>query len=157
MKLFLLRHAEAESFSTTGSDFNRELSQRGNQQINQLGAFVNIVSKKTTLTVLCSSAKRTKQTFEGIKNDIEIESIRFIKEIYYADQQELLELIKSIDDAKENVLLIGHNNAISYFASHLIGEDIIFPTAGFVEINFPVVNRWKYIGADVGIIANKNF
>jgi len=61
MKLYLLRHAKTDPHSTTGKDFDRSLLPRGKRQSLLMAEHFtneNISPEK----ILCSTAKRTKET-----------------------------------------------------------------------------------------------
>ena len=146
MKLYLVRHANA--LESPLGDYERKLSEKGNVQCVDLGSF--IVSKKITSKkkVLCSSAKRTKETCFNIFNTSE--GVSFRKGLYLASSMELLDCICSIA-SDEDIVLIGHNNGLSELASYLTAKHIVMRTASCVEIRFPF-DHSKFISKGTGEI-----
>ena len=84
-KLHLLRHAKTEQNSISGRDFDRELRTSGVQQANQIGE--RLASQIEGIPVICSSAKRTKQTLELIKNHTSLEKITYLDSLYLASSE----------------------------------------------------------------------
>jgi phosphohistidine phosphatase len=87
----------------------------------------------------CSLAKRTQETAIIFAQNIlyPIESIVFKEELYTFDINQLEKVIKSCSNDFENVILFGHNDAITNFVDKF-GDVFIghVPTAGFVWLQF---------------------
>ncbi|MBP6183038.1 histidine phosphatase family protein, partial [Flavobacterium sp.] len=94
-----------------------------------------------------SSAKRTQETAMIFAQNIlyPIESIVFKEELYTFDENKLEKVIKSFSDGFENVILFGHNEAITNFVDKF-GDIFIghVPTAGFVWLQFET-DSWQKI------------
>ena len=75
-----------------------------------------------------------------------IESIIFKEELYTFDEKQLEKVVKSFSDIFENVILFGHNDAITNFVNKF-GDVFIshVPTAGFVSLQFET-DDWGKIG-----------
>lgn len=150
MRLFLLRHGDAEFGVGETKDIERKLSQKGKEQIQSVSIWLDKQMTEYPLRVYCSGAKRTRETCALLTKEISVGEISFHDEIYYATYKQLLEFVNQIPESVEEAILIGHNNAISDFASYILDKDIVFPTAGIVSIVFPIVDDWKSIGAGTG-------
>ena len=146
MRLYLVRHANA--LESPLGDYERKLSEKGNVQCVDLRSF--ILSKKITSKnkVLCSATKRTKETCFNIFNTSE--GVSFHKRLYLANSMDLLDFICSID-SDEDIVLIGHNNGLSEFASYLTAKHIVMRTASCAEILFPF-DHSKFISKGTGEI-----
>ena len=74
-----------------------------------------------------------------------LEDIIFKNELYTFDNIELENIIKTCDDLIENLIIFGHNSAITDFVNKT-GDIFIenVPTSGLVKIEFDV-NSWKQI------------
>ncbi len=88
--------------------------------------------------VLCSSARRTRETLDGLRIDAPVE----IEDgLYGASSGELLARLHRLTDDVESVLLIGHNPAIHDLAATLAAApntlaERKYPTGGLASLVF---------------------
>src|SRR5690606_13188112 len=96
-RLYILRHAKTDQFSKTGRDFDRELLPKGKRQVKELNRFFEKYVFEKPFEIWISSAKRTQQTFKGIKKSLESSgkmiSTSFPDELYLAEREQLVEKI----------------------------------------------------------------
>jgi phosphohistidine phosphatase len=99
--------------------------------------------------VLCSTARRARETLERIEPALETASVRFDRELYGASETGLLERLREVPDGTGSVMLIGHNPAIEQLAldlarpSPLLGElEAKFPTAALATLEL-LSPRWR--------------
>lgn len=116
MNLFLLRHAESPS--STAGDRERILSPHGKEQARNLGKAMMGKGYRPDF-VLCSAAKRTQQTWEGVKAEIGKVETLIAEEIYHAGPDDLIEIIQSVPERYQSVLLVGHNPSIHMLAGSM--------------------------------------
>ena len=92
-----------------------------------------------------STASRASETALIFAQNISypIENIIFKSDLYTFDGHELEKVIKSCSDLYDNVILFGHNEAITNFVNKF-GDVFIenVPTSGFVSIKFDTEN-WE--------------
>lgn len=157
MKFFILRHGDAEIRSETGKDFDRKLSTHGQRQANVVKTKLSFLNSDEPFTVFCSTAKRTEETYFIVSTVLKTSQLEFVDKLYLAPLKDLIEFFRAIHPKTKKVLLVGHNEGISEFASYLLDKEIVFPTAGLLEINFPIIDEWKYIGRGTGAEANRFF
>jgi phosphohistidine phosphatase len=70
--------------------------------------------------VLCSSARRTRETLEGVGPGFAGEpEVRIEEGLYHASEYDLLERLRDVPDDAPSVMLIGHNPAIERLALDL--------------------------------------
>ena len=116
--VFLLRHAQALP-AENGDDFERKLSPKGLSDALMLGQTLK-VGNKLPERIICSAARRTRQTCEqllqGCGANIHTE---ITKRIYHAEYEDLLDIIQSSDDSINALMIIGHNPTIYELASRL--------------------------------------
>ncbi|MFD2201234.1 SixA phosphatase family protein [Shivajiella indica] len=152
MKLFLLRHAEAEFGSGPEGDISRELTIRGQTQISRLALLLKKDQIRFDL-ILSSNAKRTKQSTEILTHSLLVKKTHFLRELYEADPHQVLTIINKINEGDVfNLLVVGHNPTISTLISYLTGEEFINLQPGMmakIEIH---VNNWKEIGRHTGTL-----
>jgi phosphohistidine phosphatase len=135
--LILIRHGKS-SWEAPFKDIDRSLNQKGINEAH-LVASNCLHFLPSTYVVWSSLAKRASQTALIFAQNIEypIESIVFKQELYTFDENKLENLIKSIGNTIENIILFGHNEAITNFVNKF-GDIFIdhVPTAGFVSLQF---------------------
>jgi phosphohistidine phosphatase len=143
--LILIRHAKS-SWNAPLKDSDRPLDQRGINDAH-LVATNCIKFIPSTFVIWSSIAKRAQETAMIFAQNIlyPIESIVFREELYTFDENKLEKVIKSSSNDFENVILFGHNEAITNFVNKF-GNIFIdnVPTAGFVWIQFETDN-WDSI------------
>jgi len=118
-RLLLLRHAKAEPGSSSG-DHGRALSERGHRAASDIG---KAVAGHFTgpPTVLCSTALRTRQTWEAVKPSLaDAPEPEFLRSIY--EGADYLDIIRRHAGSAETVLLVGHNPTIHAAALGLSGS-----------------------------------
>lgn len=112
-KLYLLRHAEADPWSPMGNDFSRSLTSDGMQHAKLLA---NWAKDKLAIpdTILCSPAKRTRQTLAPILSHWHqaLSTTDYVEPMYGATTNLLLTLAEDAFSYSECLLMIGHNPGI---------------------------------------------
>jgi len=143
--LILIRHAKS-SWKAPLKDIDRPLDQRGITDAHLVAA--NCINRIPSPFVIWSSpAKRASETAIIFAQNIlyPIESIVFKEELYTFDEIQLEKIVKSCSNDFENVILFGHNEAITNFVNKF-GDLYIghVPTAGFVWLQFDTTS-WRDI------------
>ena len=145
-RLYLLRHAKSSWGKPELPDHDRPLAARGRRAVKLLAEHLRSEGIAPAL-VLCSSARRARQTFEGIAPAIPDVPVKFEDDLYGASEGELREFLRAIPDTAESVLLIGHNPAIQALALSLAGSgdklprlERKYPTGALATLTFS--GRW---------------
>ncbi len=145
MKLILIRHAKS-SWNTPVQDHDRPLSKKG---INDAHIVSDKLAEKLPKTsiIWTSTAKRARETAVIFAQNflIPLESIIQKPELYTFEPAELEKIIKTCENAHSNLILFGHNDAITKFVNKfgdLSIENV--PTSGVVEIDFDT-DQWSKI------------
>jgi phosphohistidine phosphatase len=149
--LLLLRHAKSSWDHPDLQDHDRPLSKRGRRAAPLMGQYLaehDLVPDR----VLCSSAVRTRQTWEQVAACLdEHPPVESHPDLYAASAETLLEIVHSVDDSIEKLMLIGHNPGLEMLAAHLAGSGdalamgrmrLKFPTAALAELTFQDT-RWQ--------------
>jgi phosphohistidine phosphatase len=132
LKLNLIRHAKTNQESPTGRDFDRELLSKGIIQANMLAVFLDLNSIELG-TVLCSGAKRTRQTWHILEQHLFPEAkASYIDDLYLSNYPTMMAHI--LEQISKTVTVIGHNEGISELGSYLSGIDIHMKTGGFIQL-----------------------
>jgi phosphohistidine phosphatase len=122
-RLYLLRHAKAGWAAPGMRDFDRPLEPSGVADAQAIGAAM-LACGHIPERVLCSSSKRTRETWDGVAKHLgQRNDVIFSDALYGSDATGYLEAIHQAGDA-QSVLVIGHNP---------MTEDIAFALAGSGE------------------------
>lgn len=138
--LVLLRHGKS-AYPVGVPDHDRPLADRGRRQAAFAGEHIRAVVERFDL-VLCSSSTRTRQTLDA--SGITAEKVKYRDEIYAAEPEEILDLIRTVRDGVTSVLVVGHFPGLPELAEDLAGpgsdpESIRqlgekFPTSAFAVV-----------------------
>jgi len=156
--LILIRHAKS-SWDAPLQDFDRPLMQRGIKDAHDVAnSCLSFLPKQ--FQVLSSAAKRAKETAIIFAQNISypIENIIFSEELYTFDERKLESIIKLFPNSYNNVILFGHNEAITNFVNKF-GSIFIdnVSTSGFVSLQFDTED-WQSIqnGKTIKVIFPKD-
>lgn len=137
--LILIRHAKS-SWKAPVTDVNRSLSKRGIVDAHLMAPKLGELLPKTFI-VWSSIANRTKETALIFSEFLafSFEDIIFKKDLYTFDIQKLESEIKKCENVYNNLILFGHNDAITNFVNKF-GNTFIenVPTTGIIKIEFKI-------------------
>jgi phosphohistidine phosphatase len=156
----LLRHAKSSWSSPTLPDRERPLATRGVTDAPLMGKAMAERGIDPEL-VLCSSARRTRDTLDLVLPELRVEpKVVYVDALYRASPEQMLEMLHEIQPGANRVMLVGHNPEIQAFALDLVGSgpkhfrdrlQAKFPTAGLAVINF-VSGLWKSVTVNSGTL-----
>lgn len=138
-ELILLRHAHAEPASAGQADLDRPLSPEGLAEAEAAGRWLaehNLVPD----CVLCSPARRARETLEAVLGAVGYVDQRLDERIYDATPGTLAELA---DDHRQTdrLLLVGHNPGLEHLAALMhsgqSGDFRGMPPGGVVVLSLP--------------------
>ena len=111
-KLILMRHGDAPmAFS---GDHERELSASGMAEVEITACYIK--SNYKIDRIICSIAKRNKQTLDVLQKHVGVELVEFSDDIYKNDLAILQSLVSGFTNEAETILLLGHNPSLLLFA-----------------------------------------
>ncbi len=120
--LYLLRHAKSSWDEEGIDDFDRPLASRGIEAAPRIGQDMKREGWVPD-AVLCSAALRAVETLDLITPALGIAGKASIeRDLYTADDRDLLERLRALPDTAASVLLIGHNPASEMLARRLCGD-----------------------------------
>ncbi|MSP84415.1 MAG: histidine phosphatase family protein [Flavobacteriaceae bacterium] len=143
--LTLIRHAKS-SWDVPLRDKDRHISNRGIKDAHLVSSnILKYLPEK--FVILSSNAKRAIETATIFSQNwsCTFEGIIFMDDLYTFDENQLERTIKSFNNDYENVIVFGHNVAITNFVNKF-GDILIenVPTSGLVSINFDCEN-WNLL------------
>jgi phosphohistidine phosphatase len=121
--LVILRHAKTERAEEM-ADIDRPLTRRGHADAGMAGAWLSAHGYRPDL-VLCSPARRTRQTWHGIAMGLtraQAPEVRYEPAIYTGGVDDVLALVQTVPDEFGTVLLVGHNPTLSAMTEALDPE-----------------------------------
>jgi phosphohistidine phosphatase len=146
-KLCLIRHAKSEWAHEGLDDIDRPLNERGYADARSMsirlkasGIHPNGLYSSTAIRA-ASTALIFARTF-----GLDEKQCLFTSKLYGADEEDFLEVLRSLPGTWETVLVFGHNETISMVANRLGGSEIgHLPTCGTVTLETSIP-RWAMLG-----------
>ncbi len=138
-RLYLIRHAKSSWKDSSLDDFDRGLNKRGKNDIVKMSKYLLKHSIKPDL-ILSSPAKRAKKTICGIVKATGIkQEVVYNKNLYLPNIDDLMGIVRNIDDKYNEVFLVTHNYGITDLANVLGDLTIVnMPTCSIICIKFDV-------------------
>jgi phosphohistidine phosphatase len=163
-QLYLLRHAEADSWSPLGNDFSRSLTPIGAQHARLVSTRASETLASPD-TILCSPAKRTRETLAPFLSHWTrlLETTDYVDSIYGASLTMLLTLTEDAFSYSERLLIIGHNPGVmnllvSVLQPQQAGGIKSMGTGTLAVIEFPDgFNRHAHAGKLLHLIRKEDF
>lgn len=149
--LYLLRHAKSSWGDPTVDDFNRPLNDRGRKAAKLVARLMRHRGIRPQ-RVLCSAARRTRETCEALAAALADADVTFEKRLYEAGSDRLMARLRQLPDEVSSVMVIGHNPGLEGLARLLAGDGDIeahaalrrkFPTAAMAVLDCP---GWSDLG-----------
>ena len=167
MRLLLLRHVKSDwSGSGETDDHERPLAPRGRKAAPLIAEYMREKGYEPKL-VLCSTAKRTKETLKLILPAFErAPKVRYDRGLYLAEWPMLLAAVQKAPASASTLLLIGHNPGLEHLAIALALQPKTdaeraraqvmaqkFPTGALAVLDFEAKN-WKGAKPGLGRLAD---
>jgi phosphohistidine phosphatase len=118
-QLFVLRHAKSSWDDPGIDDHERPLAPRGLRTVKLLGEHMRTAGVRPA-QVLCSSARRTRETFDGVSPGGEV---MIEPDLYEASCDGVIERLQRVPDEIPSVMVIGHNPAMQMLVLRLTGAN----------------------------------
>jgi len=145
--LYLVRHAKSSWKDNALSDHERPLNKRGQHDAPRMGQQLATRGADPEL-IVSSSAVRALTTAQVLAQELGIQPEDVVADdrIYCADPSDLIELIRSFDDRKHRIMLVGHNPTMTSLVNELTGSHVgNVPTCGVATLSFGATD-WSEAG-----------
>jgi len=148
MTLFLIRHAKSSWDDMGLADKDRPLNDRGKREAPKVGKRLAKRSRRPDL-ILSSPAARALATAAIIAKKLGYKRKNIVVDdrLYAVEANELLEVIRQLDNGAKRVMLIGHNPELTELAHRLASEITHLPTSAVAEFAFDS-ESWARVGKD---------
>jgi len=157
--LHLLRHAKSSWDDESLDDFDRPLNDRGRRACEALSTYFADEAIVPDL-ILCSSARRTRETLAGVETALGGPPAEFPDELYGAGAETISALIAALPDHVATAMVIGHNPGIEEAALSLAGSGADlktlrakYPTGALATIEFEV-EIWSEVAPSSGTLTS---
>ena len=139
------------------SDHSRPLNARGQQAAERMGAYLQ-AQGISPQAVLVSTSKRTRETLDQLHFSPLPAIISAMDELYLADPQKILEVLRGLSGEIGSVMVIGHNPGMHEVAAFLAQIGAVnaqpalerlshgFPTSALAE--FEIAGNWDELAPD---------
>ena len=159
-RLLLLRHAKAERGGA--DDLKRVLDKCGIKDSARMGRFLHDDVYIPEL-ILSSNSTRTRQTLEHLLPELgAAPKIEYLSELYLAEPEIILALIRRAPDSAGSLMVVGHNPGLEHCALALASVplehklrkrynamDEKFPTCALAVIDFQIA-AWRDVVPGAG-------
>lgn len=149
--VILLRHAKSSWADPALDDHDRPLNGRGKAAAPVVAEWLRRAGHRPD-RVLCSSAKRTRQTYRRMAEAMpDLPEAVIEPRLYHADPEAMFALLAEQPDSASSVLMLGHQPGLSAFARQLVNGSIRphchrafdhFPTAAAAVLRLDIA-RWR--------------
>lgn len=147
-KIHLLRHAKSDWGNASLADIDRPLNAHGIRIAQLMASKLAEAGCHFSQNVFCSPAVRTQETIKLISEQLPAQHMQWVTEdaLYTFESSQLKTWVQSLDESITELLIIGHNPALTYFCNELTNSDIShIPTCGYVQLTATKVCSWPEV------------
>ncbi len=155
-RLILMRHAKTERAADSGLDRDRALTPRGVADAVLMGGVLADKGLRPDLA-LVSSAVRTRQTWEAMRDALGDVEVRIEPRLYDATTDVLRRFVQDAEDQAGCLLILAHNPGVQLLAMDYLTESAAspsvldrmaggFPTGAAAIFEVDVAGRCAYDG-----------
>jgi phosphohistidine phosphatase len=139
--LLILRHAKSSWNDSKLSDHERPLNIRGLRDAPKMAKYISTNYESPDL-IISSTAVRAKGMADEVVKACPDANISFIKELYLASPEKIIDLIKKSDSVKNinKLMIIGHNPGLEELVFYLTKRNESFPTSALAVIKLDIAN-----------------
>ncbi len=138
-RLIMIRHAKSGWGNPLQSDFDRPLNERGRLEAPEMGKRLKELNIIPDL-VICSTAKRTRQTAKKIASAVgyDLEHVLWEEKLYHCIPSVFEEVMHEVSEQVKTLFIIAHNPGITEFVNQLSPEFKLdsMPTCGMAGVSF---------------------
>ncbi|NJK82528.1 MAG: histidine phosphatase family protein [Saprospiraceae bacterium] len=151
--VFFIRHAKSSWSDKSLKDIERPLNKRGLSDAPMMAKHLSSLNLPVD-ALISSPAKRafSTATYFAKALDISENQIIEVEQIYEADVNTILHIIRQLDNRWSSVLLFGHNPTFTLLANlfhHSLIDNV--PTCGIVQVNANI-NDWAAFNSTTGVL-----
>ena len=142
--VYIVRHGKAIPASANIADADRLLTDTGVARTCRVALYI-AESKPVIDQIISSPAERAYATALIIADKLGIKGKKVIanEKLFTGDAEDALDVIESLDDSVNSVMIVGHNPVITVVANHFANPKLeSLPTTGVVSVHLDT-NKWS--------------
>jgi phosphohistidine phosphatase len=140
--LLLMRHAKSDQTNGETDESHRPLTPKGERRATEMGMWIQ-KQQLTPEIILSSSSLRACRTAELVAEASGYTGeLRSVEELNMAEANEILEVLRSLPDEIERVMIVGHNPGLESLIPFFTHEVEALPHAGVAVLNLKLQN-WQ--------------
>lgn len=163
--LYVLRHSKAgQTNKRILDDHERRLTGKGERLCAVVAEDLKRIEAKIGI-VLCSTANRCVETYEGVKRSFPLDApLQLSPSLYLADVQEILGQVRRLPAEHGSALIVGHNPGLHEFCLQLTSQKSDkkrvkelksrFSPPSLAVLTFADADSWKDIVFDGGTLTH---
>lgn len=145
-QLLIYRHAKTEERKGDMKDFDRTLIERGQKDAKKIGKTLKEKSIMPDL-IISSSAKRAVETTSVTAKSLDyFGTIEEREELYSTDPVTYYDVIASVADTINTLMIVGHNPEIEEFLEDITGYPVEAKTANLFRMSLPISHWSEVVG-----------
>lgn len=150
--IYIVRHAKSHRKEERAEDFDRTLTADGRQDALQLGHFLKSKNIFPDL-IISSTANRAINTAQIIADEINYPrtEIELNASLYEIELDDLLKILRGLDDNLRSVMLVGHNPPMSIMSDYLTRYGVGNLAPGSIFSCEFLTDTWKAISKYGGL------
>ena len=133
-----MRHAKSSWKEKDLPDQDRPLKKRGKKNAVQMGEFLK-TKQLIPQRILSSTAERASKTAAYIAKECGYkDEIDYRQDLYMAEPGAIINVLRSVPDEIDRIMVVGHNPGLEGLAQILDGRVVSLPTASVAYIILPL-------------------
>jgi phosphohistidine phosphatase len=140
--LLLLRHAKSSWKQTEIHDHDRPLNKRGKKDAPKVGQYLKEKNLVPDL-ILSSTARRARDTAQAVLEESGFSGqVDLHQDLYLSDTSCYLDILRSLPDEANRVLVVGHNPDMEDLLTLLTDVTHHLTTACLAQVDLPITS-WQ--------------
>ena len=145
--LLLMRHGKSSWKDDSLADHERPLKKRGRKDAKRIASEL-INHDLIPDLILSSTAVRAQETVKAILTVLdEDRPVEFSRELYMAEPEDFIEILSTLSNDINVVMLVGHNPGMEAYLQIIDGNIEAMPTASLGQLVLEL-NEWKELTLD---------
>ena len=152
--LLLLRHAKSSWDQPELNDHDRPLNKRGKKEAPKVGRYLK-ANRLVPDLILSSTARRAHDTATAVAKESGFnKSIELHPDLYMSEPACYLDILQSLPDGVNRVLVVGHNPDLDSLLTLLTDVTQHMSTAALAQIDLPISSWTELNEATNGRLQN---
>jgi len=151
--LILVRHAKADKNNPSIKDVDRPLNRCGGRDAAVMAERMAALDLHVE-ALISSPALRAQMTAEAFAQKLQL-PVQADERMYEGGMNELLAVVRNVNDRHSMIALVGHNPGLSEFLRYLTDENYAdLPAAGIAVVELPL-KSWRHTFEGKGVLKNR--